>query len=58
MRFGLMQVKVALTVLLSKYRFTLSPKTIEPLGLYSTSPHTGVLCSKNTVYLNVHKLAT
>ncbi|GLV36671.1 Cytochrome P450 6a20 [Carabus blaptoides fortunei] len=52
MRFGLMQTKVGLGVLLNNYNFTLNEKTVSPLVM---DPVGLVLASKTGVWLNVEK---
>ncbi|KAJ8981923.1 hypothetical protein NQ317_002093 [Molorchus minor] len=53
LRFGLMQVKIALATILRKYRVSLSPKTVTPLGM---DPDTFVLHTINKVYLNFERI--
>ncbi|KAF5298399.1 hypothetical protein FQR65_LT01177 [Abscondita terminalis] len=53
MRFGLMQTKVALSVLIKNYNFTLNNKTIVPLALNSK---TFLLSVKDGVWLTVEKI--
>nr|WCC58067.1 cytochrome P450 [Pharsalia antennata] len=53
LRFGLIQTKIALITVLSKYRVILSPKTITPLGI---DPRSFVLITKNRVYLRLEKI--
>ncbi|XP_023312244.1 probable cytochrome P450 6a14 [Anoplophora glabripennis] len=53
LRFGLLQTKVALITTLTKYRVTLSPKTITPLG---RDPATFALRPKNKIYLRFEKI--
>lgn len=52
MRFGLMQTKVGLGILLNNYKFTLNEKTVSPLVM---DPVGLVLASKDGVWLNAEK---
>lgn len=52
MRFGLMQTKVGLGILLNNYKFTLNEKTVSPLVM---DPVGFVLASKDGVWLNAEK---
>lgn len=53
LRFGLMQSKVGLAVLLKDYEFTLNPKTRTPLKMNARSM---VLTADGGVWLDVKKL--
>nr|AGJ51946.1 cytochrome P450 CYP6BK18 [Dastarcus helophoroides] len=53
MRFGIMQSKVGLTVLLKNYRFTLNTKTQLPLELNNKS---FILAAKGDIWLNIEKI--
>lgn len=52
-RFGIMQSKVGLTVLLKKYRFTVNKKTIVPLQM---NPHSFVATAKGDVWLDCEEI--
>jgi cytochrome P450 family 6 len=53
LRFGLMQARIGLAVLLSNFRFELSDKTSHPLILSKSSP---VLAPIGGIWLKVEKL--
>ncbi|KAF2889517.1 hypothetical protein ILUMI_16656, partial [Ignelater luminosus] len=53
LRFGLMQTKVALAILLKNYKFTLNSKTETPLAFDIKSI---ILSVKGGVWLNAEKL--
>jgi cytochrome P450 family 6 len=53
LRFGLMQSKVGLTSLLTKYNFTLNQKTKQPLTFQR---HSFILAADGDVWLNAEKL--
>ncbi|KAK5638915.1 hypothetical protein RI129_013225 [Pyrocoelia pectoralis] len=53
MRFGLLQTKIALAVLLKNYEFSCNENTNLPLGF---SPKGFMLRSKNRLWLNVEKI--
>lgn len=50
MRFGLMQTKVGLGVLLKNYQFTLNKRTVVPIVI---DPVAGVLSAKDKIFLNI-----
>ncbi|KAJ8911310.1 hypothetical protein NQ315_017004 [Exocentrus adspersus] len=52
LRFGLLQTKIGLVTVLSKYKVSLSPKTVLPIGL---DPETFTMRTLSTVYLNLEK---
>ncbi|GLV36767.1 Cytochrome P450 6a2 [Carabus blaptoides fortunei] len=54
MRFGLMEAKVGLSSLLKNYRFTLNPKTEDPLRINASSP----LLATAAVWLDVEKVVS
>ncbi|KAF2897837.1 hypothetical protein ILUMI_08338 [Ignelater luminosus] len=54
LRFGVMQTKVGLTVLLKNYKFTLNPRTASPLTL---EPGSFVLAASTGVWLNAEKIS-
>ncbi|KAK5638806.1 hypothetical protein RI129_013101 [Pyrocoelia pectoralis] len=53
LRFGIMQTKVALTVLLKNYKFVLNSKTETPLKM---DPRSFVLSAVNGIWLNAAKV--
>ncbi|KAF5287526.1 hypothetical protein FQA39_LY04154 [Lamprigera yunnana] len=53
LRFGIMQVKVALTVLVKNYKFTLNEKTTLPLKI---NPLSFVISAKDGIWLNGEKI--
>ncbi|KAF2889163.1 hypothetical protein ILUMI_17010, partial [Ignelater luminosus] len=53
LRFGLLQAKVGLAVLLKNYRFTLNPRTRSPLLV---DPKTFIMSPVGSVWLNAEKL--
>lgn len=52
-RFGVMQTKVGLTILLKHYKFTLNPRTESPLTM---DPGSFVLAASTGVWLNAEKI--
>jgi cytochrome P450 family 6 len=53
LRFGLMQARIGLAVLLNNFRFELSDKTSVPLNLLKSSP---LLTPEGGIWLKVEKL--
>ncbi|KAI4454492.1 cytochrome p450 [Holotrichia oblita] len=53
LRFGLMQSRVGLALILSRYRVKLHSKTITPIGI---SPTAFLMSSNNTIWLELEKL--
>lgn len=53
LRFGLMQSRVGLSLILKNYRVTLNPKTILPLG---QNPSAFLLQPLNNIYLNMERI--
>ncbi|GJQ77924.1 Cyp6a9 [Trypoxylus dichotomus] len=53
LRFGMMQSRVGLALILSKYRVKLHSKTVTPIGV---SPTAFLMASKNKVWLELEKL--
>ncbi|RZC40782.1 p450 domain containing protein, partial [Asbolus verrucosus] len=53
MRFGLMQTKVGLVALLRNYRFTVNPKTVEPIKMAINS---FILSADGGIWLDSHKI--
>ncbi|XP_045460600.1 probable cytochrome P450 6a14 [Harmonia axyridis] len=54
LRFGLMQTKVGLIALLSKYEFSVNKKTIEPLQFKGTS---FIMTTKGDIWLDFKKIS-
>ncbi|XP_022904135.2 cytochrome P450 6A1-like [Onthophagus taurus] len=53
LRFGMMQSKLGLALILKNFRFMLSEKTIEPVGFHKNN---FLVSPEHTIYLNVTKL--
>jgi len=53
LRFGLMQIKIALTVLLAQYKFSLNSKTKIPIEF---EPRSFALVPKGEIYLDIEKI--
>ncbi|KAF5287520.1 hypothetical protein FQA39_LY04148 [Lamprigera yunnana] len=53
LRFGMMQAKVALTLLVKNYRFVLNEKTQLPLKI---QPLSFVICAKDGIWLDAEKI--
>jgi cytochrome P450 family 6 len=53
LRFGMMQARIGLAVLLSHYRFDLSSKTKQPLRMSKSSP---ILSPVGGIWLKVEKI--
>jgi len=53
LRFGLMQTKVGLSILLKNYKFSINKKTVQPIFM---DPYSFILTSKTGIFLDAEKL--